>query len=173
MPPGPARGQAAKPYRAEGAKAEAGPGRRLCGRCWGSAGAAGAAAAAGGQEGTGRDGAAPVFPGPSGPPRPAAAEQPRAPAPQGRRALRLLGRSPGGLRPPAPPSSPGLAPLKAKKTKPRGPTAAPGPGRRGSLLSPAAPLPCCARTCGAGGTGAVGALTPRGLLCYLDSVTVF
>lgn len=99
--------------------------------------------------------------------------------PAGRAGVHLLGHSPGGLRPPAWRSPPGLAPLKAK-TKPPRPTGAPRPGRRGVR---GAPVPHSARPTSwparqgparwATGTRALGALTLRELLCYLEDVNVF
>lgn len=112
------------------------------------------------------------------------APQPRSPALRprraGGRALRSLG---------APPRGPGAAgsavlsragPSESKKErKPRGPTAAPRPGRRGvggvprrSLGSPAAPLRPAPRGWRRA-PGRWGAPPARELLCYLESVTVF
>lgn len=67
---------------------------------------------------------------------PPAAEQACAPAPKGWPEPLLLGHSPGGLRPPAWPSLPRLAPLKAKANLPR-PTGAPRPG--GGSAAPGPP----------------------------------
>lgn len=169
MPPGLATGPSSQAVQSRRCQSIGWAGRRLC------EGLRGGCSGGGGRGRKGQDGAegpAPVF---LRPPRPPAALRS---CPAGRAGAALAGAQPGG---PEATSSAVLSqagPSESKNRRDQQKRLGRAGGARwrsGSPLSPAAQLPCCARTCeaGDGHQGGGGALTLRGRLCYLESVNVF